>query len=150
MKSRFPFVVLAASISLPVLAHHNYRLRYDYDVAITLTGIVTKFDWKNPHVEIYLEVEDESGNVTNWTMPTAAPGVFNRIGFDPDTVLSGDELIVTGAPARNGSNEMRARSMTLEDGSWFWLSPGRIPDGFPGVPADYQPVPRPGSQTSSD
>lgn len=36
MKTRFPFVVLA---------HHNYRLRYDYDVAITLTGIITKFDW---------------------------------------------------------------------------------------------------------
>ncbi len=72
MRTRFPFVVLAALISLPVLAHHNYRLRYDYDVAITLTGIITKFDWKNPHVELYMDVEDKNGNVTNWTMPTAA------------------------------------------------------------------------------
>ena len=150
MRTRFPFVVLATFISLPVLAHHNYRLRYDYDVAITLTGIVTKFDWKNPHVEIYVDVEDENGNVTNWTMPTAAPGVFNRIDFKPDTILTGDRLIVTGAPARNGSNEIRARSITLEDGSWFWLSPGIVPDDFPGVPADYQPVPRRGSQTSPD
>lgn len=150
MRMGFPFVVLATLISLPVLAHHNYRLRYDYDVAITLTGVVTKFDWKNPHVELYLDVEDEYGNITNWTMPTAAPGVFNRIGFNPDTLSPGDKLIVTGAPARNGSIEMRARSITLEDGNWFWLSPGVIPDGFPGVPADYQPVPRPGSQTSPD
>ncbi len=150
MRTRFPFVALATLISLPVLAHHNYRLRYDYDVAITLTGIITKFDWKNPHVELYMDVEDKNGNVTNWTMPTAAPGVFNRIGFKPDTVLPGDKLIVTGAPARNGSNEMRARSITLEDGSWFWLSPGAIPEWFPGAPADYQPVPRPGSQTSPD
>ncbi len=146
MRTRLPFVVLATLISLPVLAHHNYRLRYDYDVAITLTGFVTKFDWKNPHVEIYLDVEDGNGNVTNWTMPTAAPGVFNRIvGLQPDIVSPGDKLIVTGAPARNGSNEMRARSMTLEDGRWFWLSPGVIPNDFPGVPADYQPVPRPGT-----
>ena len=52
MRTTLPFVVLATLISLPVLAHHNYRLRYDYDVAITLTGFVTKFDWKNPHIEI--------------------------------------------------------------------------------------------------
>jgi len=150
MKTRLLFVVLATLLSLPVLAHHNYRLRYDYDVAITLTGIVTKFDWKNPHVEIYMDVEDENGNVTNWVMPTATPGVFNRIGIKPDTVLPGDKLIVTGAPSRNGSDELRARSMTLEDGSWHWLSPGVIPDGFPGVPADYQPVPRQGGQTAPD
>lgn len=143
-------VLLTTLISLPVLAHHNYRLRYDYDVAITLTGIVTRFDWKNPHVELFLDVEDDNGNVTNWTMPTAAPGVFNRMGLGPDIVSPGDTLVVTGAPSRNGSNEMRARSMTLEDGSWFWLSPGVIPDDFPGVPADYQPAPRPGSQTTAD
>ena len=59
MRTRLPFVVLATLISLPVLAHHNYRLRYDYDVAITLTGFVTKFDWKNPHIEILVDVENE-------------------------------------------------------------------------------------------
>lgn len=129
-------------ISAAAVAHHNYRLRYDYDTVITLTGVVTNFDWKNPHVEIYMDVADENGNVINWTMPTGAPGVFNRIGISPDTVAAGDRLVVSGAPARNGSNEMRARSMTLEDGTWYWLSPGQPPEGFPDVPEDFEPIQR--------
>ncbi len=138
------FVLLATLVSLSALAHHNYRLRYDYESVITLTGVVTEFDWRNPHVRIFMDVEDENGNVTNWIMPTGAPGVLNRIGVTPDTLQPGDTLVVSGGPSRNGSSEMRARSMTLEDGSWFWLSPGGPPDGWPGAPADYQPVGRGG------
>ncbi len=120
---KLPLVLLAALLSLPALAHHNYRLRFDYDAMITVTGVVTKFDWKNPHVEFFMDVEDENGDVSNWLMPTGAPGVLTRNGITPDTVLPGDKLVVTGAPARNGSNEMRARNIILEDGTSFSLSP---------------------------
>lgn len=140
---KLSLVILAVFLTVPVLAHHNYRLRYNYDEVIILEGVVTNFDWKNPHVEIFMDVEDENGDVTNWTMPTGAPGVFNRIGITPDTVAAGDRLLVTGAPARNGTNEMRARSMTLPDGTWFWLSPGGPPEGYPGVPEGFEPIPRP-------
>jgi hypothetical protein len=116
-------LLLALSISVPVLAHHNYRLRFDYDVDVTMTGVITKFDWKNPHIEIFMDVEDNDGNVINWTMPTMAPGVANRLGITPETLLPGDTVLVTGAPARNGSNELRARTMTLADGSYYVLSP---------------------------
>ncbi len=118
-----PIVLLATFLSLPVLAHHNYRLRFDYDRMITLTGVVTKFEWKNPHVEFFMDVEDENGNVSKWVMPTGAPAVLTRNSITPDTVLPGDTLVVTGAPARNGSNEMRARTIILEDGTSFSLSP---------------------------
>ena len=118
-----PIVLLAVFLSLPALAHHNYRLRFDYDATITMTGVVTKFDWKNPHIEILVDVENEDGTVTSWVMPTMAPGVANRLGITPETLLPGDTLLVTGALARNGSNEMRARTMTLEDGTHYVLSP---------------------------
>ncbi len=120
---KIPFVLLTAFLSLPALAHHNYRLRFDYDAMITLTGVVTKFEWKNPHVEFFMDVEDENGNVTQLVMPTGAPGVLTRNGIMPDTVVPGDTLVVTGALARNGSNEMRARTIVLEDGASFGLSP---------------------------
>ena len=116
-------LLLALLVSVPVLAHHNYRLRFDYDIDVTMTVVVTKFDWKNPHIEILADVENEDGSVTSWVMPTAAPGVANRLGITPETVLQGDTLIITGAPARNGTNEIRARTMTLEDGTYFILSP---------------------------
>ncbi len=123
-----PIVLVAVFLSLPALAHHNYRLRFDYDTSVTMTGVVTKFDWKNPHIEIFMDVEDEHGNVTNWTMPTMAPGVANRLGITPETLLPGDTLIVTGALARNGSDEVRARTMTLEDGTHYVLSPAGYRD----------------------
>ncbi len=131
---KIPIVLLAAFLSLPALAHHNYRLRYDYDTMVTVTGVVTKFEWKNPHVEFFLDVEDENGNVTKWAMPTGAPGVLTRNGITPDTVLLGDTLVVTGAHARDGSNEMRARTIILEDGTSFSLSPngGRQQGGAQG------------------
>ncbi len=116
-------LLLIAFLSVPAHAHHNYRLRFDYDRMITVTGVVTKFDWKNPHVEFFMDVEDENGTVSNWLMPTGAPGVLTRNGITPDTVLPGDTLVVTGAPARNGANEMRARNIILADGTSFSLSP---------------------------
>ncbi len=120
---KLPIVLLAVFLSLPALAHHNYRLRFDYGTTVTMTGVVTKFDWKNPHIEILVDVENEDGTVTSWVMPTMAPGVANRLGITPETLLPGDTLLVTGALARNGSNEMRARTMTLEDGTHYVLSP---------------------------
>ena len=120
---KLPIVLLAVFLSLPALAHHNYRLRFDYGTTVTMTGVVTKFDWKNPHIEILVDVENEDGTVTNWVMPTMAPGVANRLGITPETLLPGDTLLVTGALARNGSNELRARTMTLEDGTHYVLSP---------------------------
>jgi len=121
MKALSLFLTLL--VSVPVLAHHNYRLRFDYDINVTMTGVVTNFDWKNPHIEIFIDVENEDSSVTSWIMPTAAPGVANRLGITPETVLPGDRLIITGAPARNGTNELRARTMTLDDGTYYILSP---------------------------
>ncbi len=86
-------LLTTAFLSVPAHAHHNYRLRFDYDRMITVSGVVTKFDWKNPHVEFFMDVEDETGNVSKWLMPTGAPGVLTRNGITPDTILPGDTLI---------------------------------------------------------
>jgi hypothetical protein len=120
-------VLVVFLTSMPALAHHNYRLRFDDSTEIELTGVVTNFDWKNPHIEIFIDVEDADGNVTNWVLPTAAPVVATRSGVTPETVVPGDTLVVTGWPARDGSNEMRAWVMTLADGTSFQLSP--VPKG---------------------
>jgi hypothetical protein len=116
-------VVVALLVSVSAFAHHNYRLRFDYDVNVEMDVVVTKFDWKNPHIEILVDVENDDGTTTPWVMPTMTPGVANRLGITPDTLQAGDRIHVTGAPARNGSNELRARTMTLADGTYYILSP---------------------------
>ena len=99
-------VVVALLVSVSAFAHHNYRLRFDYDVNVEMDVVVTKFDWKNPHIEILVDVENDDGTTTPWIMPTMTPGVANRLGITPDTLQAGDRIHVTGAPARNGSNEL--------------------------------------------
>ena len=126
-----PLAVMAAVVlALPVLAHHNYRLNFDYSKAITLEGVVTRFEWVNPHINIHMDVVDEDGNVTRWIMPTAAPGVATRNGLTPETVTAGDKAIVTGWPARDGTNRVRARTIVLEDGRSFPLSPAGMGMGM--------------------
>ena len=122
--------VVTLLLALPVLAHHNYRLMFDDSKEVTLEGVVTEFAWVNPHINIYLDVADDDGNVTNWVMPTAAPGVATNNGLTPETVTAGDSVIVTGWPSRDGTNRVRARTIVLEDGRSFPLSPNGMGMGM--------------------
>ena len=54
---------LAAAISLPVSAHHSFAAEFDANKPVTLNGAVTKVEWQNPHIWVYLDVKDEQGRV---------------------------------------------------------------------------------------
>jgi hypothetical protein len=129
---KYSVFFLVGLFSFSAFAHHNYNLKFDNRQEITLTGTVTKFDWKNPHIEIIMDVQDENGELTRWILPTAAPRIADRNGISEDTVLPGDVIVAVGWPARDGSYEMRARTMTLSDGTEFLLSPNRNGSGMGG------------------
>jgi len=106
------FVVLL--VSVPVFAHHS-SAAFDTDHLITIKGTVTNFEWTNPHTFIYLDVKGESGNVEQWRVEGNSPNMLTRVGWTRDIIKAGDQLTVTGAPARNGSKVMRLDSVTLAD-----------------------------------
>ena len=110
-------------LSLPLLGHHNYRLRFDNAREVSMEGTVTSFEWKNPHLEIFLDVENAQGKTENWILPTAAPRVAQNNGLNSETIVAGDKITVLGWLARDGSNAMRARRLTLKDGRSFNLTP---------------------------
>jgi hypothetical protein len=115
--------VLIAGISLllvptMLLAHHALQAQFDMKQTITLTGAVTKMDWSNPHVRLYLEVKNESKSVT-WELYLASPNQQMMNGWKIDTYRRGDRVSVDVYPARNGSSVGFARKVTAVSGRVF-------------------------------
>ncbi len=71
--------LLAATV--PVFAHHSFAAEFDGNKQVTLTGVVTKVDWVNPHAYIYVDVKGDDGAVVNWAIETGAPNVLYRQGW---------------------------------------------------------------------
>ena len=98
----------------PLLAHHSFAAEFDRDKPVTLRGFVTKVEWTNPHVWFYINVKDEkTGRTTNWGFEMGPPHGLQGGGWTRETMQLGDEVIVTGTLAKNGSNRANARNVTL-------------------------------------
>ncbi len=96
-----------------MFAHHSFSAEYDSKKPIKLKGVVTKVDWMNPHVYFYVDVEDEKGNVTNWAFEMGPPNGLQRAGWTRNTMKVGDEVVVDGTLAKDGSKNVNARSVTM-------------------------------------
>jgi hypothetical protein len=105
-------LVMAGSPS----AHHSTSM-YDSQNPVTITGIVKKFEWTNPHAFIYLEVKDEkTGKLVEWEVEMMSLNHLRGYGWTSKTVKPGDSLSATGAPAKSGAPSMIANRMKLSDG----------------------------------
>ncbi len=98
----------------PAKAHHSFAAEYDTTKAVTLKGIVTKVDWMNPHVYFYIDVETD-GKITNWGLEMGPPNMLERSGWSRNTMHIGDEVVVEGTLAKDGSKQANARSVTMAD-----------------------------------
>ena len=119
--------LLAAA--LPALAHHSFEAEYDADKPVTLKGTVTKVEWTNPHARFYIDVKDESGNVTNWNLELASPNILMRQGWTRNSLKVGDMVTVTGSQAKDASRLANARTVTFADGRKVFA--GSSTDGGP-------------------
>lgn len=107
-------LALAASY---VHAHHSFPVHYDSNVTRTIQGIAKSFRFTNPHGILQLEVTNADGEIESWTIETTAPVFMRRRGWSQDMIQPGDEVLVEGWPARDGSHLMRIRSVSRPDGT---------------------------------
>ncbi len=115
---------LLLAAALPMLAHHSFGAEYDGDKPITLTGVVTKVEWTNPHSYFYLDVKDKEGKVANWKFEGFPPNVLYRTGWKREVTLkSGDTITVFGWRARDGTNWAHSREVTFADGKKLYFGP---------------------------
>ncbi len=105
-------IVLAAA--LPTYAHHSFPAQYDETQPVELMGTVTRVEWTNPHIFIYIDVADEeSGEVVNWALEMGGPNSLLRLGWKRDSLKPGDEISVEGSLARDGSPLANAETIIM-------------------------------------
>ena len=126
--------ILAAGLALsavPAFAHHSFAAEFDSNQTVTLKGAVTKVEWLNPHVWVYVDVKDESGKIAHWQCEGGAPNGLTRQGWGKSSLKEGDEIIVEGFRAKDATNTCSARSVKLPDGRRVFA--GSPDDGGPGA-----------------
>jgi len=123
MRTTLRIALAVVTLALPAQAHHSFAAEYDANAFLTLTGVVTKVEWTNPHAYVYIDVTDEAGKVTNWAFEGYPPNTLKRTGFARDLLKSGDVISITGYRARFSPNRAAGRQLTLADGRKVFLGP---------------------------
>ena len=113
---------------MPIYAHHSVGAEFDLSKRITLHGRVTKIEWMNPHVYLYVDVKAD-GKTANWACETAGPNTLARQGWSRMSLKIGDRVTVVGYRARDGAYVASAREVVLTDGRKVFV--GSPHDGGP-------------------
>jgi hypothetical protein len=117
-------VLMAATMltaALPILAHHSMSAEFDSTKPVKVTGTVTKLDWMNPHIWVYVDVKDENGKIAKWQFEGGPPNSLRRNGWTRNALKEGDTVTIEGIRAKDPVNAEgafvgNARNVTLPSG----------------------------------
>jgi len=115
----------------PLSAHHAFSAEFDASKPVKFEGTVTKMQWTNPHVWLYVDVKKADGKVENWAFEAGTPNVLFRRGFTKNALLPGTKVIVDGYQSKDGTHRANGRDITFTDGRKLFL-------GSTGTGAPYE------------
>ena len=95
-------------------AHHSFAM-FDTSSQVTLSGVVSSFEWTNPHAYIELDVPDARGT-KRWTIELGSTSILMRGGWKFNTLKHGDKVTAVVNPLRNGDPGSLLSRITLPDG----------------------------------
>jgi hypothetical protein len=117
-------LVLVGLGSSTPLAHHSVSGQFDLSKTTTLKGVISRLDWINPHIYIYLDVADANGAKNTWTLETFPPSQMRRVGLTKELIMgqSGELVTISIRPARDGSQRLGyIERITYQDGHFNQL-----------------------------
>jgi hypothetical protein len=137
MKRSLAFLGLSAALlAAPAFAHHSFAM-FDRQKEVTLKGTVKEFQWTNPHSFIEVEVADEKGVTTAYSVEMNSPNNLTRQGWKSTSLKVGDKVTLLMNPLRDGSKGGLFVSVMLPDGKVLG-DPTRVPGG-PGAVGAAKP-----------
>ncbi len=128
IKKTFFAAVVLLSTTARISAHHAFAAEYDENKHVTVSGTVIGFKWTNPHAWLYVDGKDASGKANRWSFEMGSPGGLLRRGWKKLELKKGDQIVIEGFGAKDGSNTANAATVTMPDGrklfGGFQTTPG--------------------------
>ena len=109
-------LLATALLSAPAFSHHS-NVAFEVTKVDTITGVVTNFQWSNPHTFLKVMVNDGKGGNAEWGLEGRAPGVLLRAGWTKKSLVPGETVTVDYSPARDGTKTGLIARVTKADGT---------------------------------
>ncbi len=102
-------------LAVPAFGHHSHAM-FDFTRTVAVEGIVSSFEWTNPHSWLRVMAANENGESVEYVIEMSNPSRLFRRGWRSDTVVAGDEISVSIFPTHDGDYAGTLDSITLPDG----------------------------------
>jgi len=102
-------------VSAPLFVFKQ-KTAYEMSKTVPMKATVTKFEYSNPHTQIYYDVTDDKGNVEHWVSETTNPAMLNRVGWSKDSLKPGDEVTLFVNPNKVGAKVTFLQKVVFPDG----------------------------------
>jgi hypothetical protein len=119
------FAVAILLTAAAVSAHHSVAGQFDTSKSVTLTGVISKVEWINPHIYLHMDVKDPRGDVTTWTLASLPTAMMRRAGLSRESFQGqpGELVTVEGNPARDEARNLAwVTKITFADGRAILLT----------------------------
>ncbi len=120
MKKLCAFLIIVAGLfpaAGGLAAHHGTRISYDRENPVTFKGTVSNLFWRNPHVSIFVDTTDDSGNVVTWAFEAGSLRGFARGGITRSMLEKGQEVTIVAFPSKAGASVAQLDEIRLSDGA---------------------------------
>ncbi len=119
IKTGVAAAALLALAAAPAAAHHSFGM-FTLDKVVTVTGVVKDYQYKMPHVWVYMTMPAANGATEEWGFELHSPNLAARKGWKINTLKPGDKLTLAMHPMRDGSRAGSLIHATLPDGRQLW------------------------------
>jgi hypothetical protein len=117
-------VVAVLATASVLSAHHSVAGQFDESKSVTLKGVISKVDWVNPHIYLYIDVKTDGETVT-WSLGTVPTAMARRAGLTKESIAGkvGEVVTIDCIPARDGTKHLGwVNTITYADGHKIELS----------------------------